>query len=426
MTQARSIANLHYQTALAGQDGARRKFEPRYVETTLPAHVAAHVNPYMVHQLNPRANGTRPLSGTRPINGVQPYFPHPNTTPRPKGRSRPEEIKRKALGSSFPFNQCTDPTLRETKKSLEQGVKSAVHHYSNYQFQMFRLNYNSLFHNEELPLAAPDPFHWDLEQCDLPSLNLRELLALPPILVRNTVSDPDRNRLITLLKTVLHVCIQKKLRLSEVHMADPMVQQSLHYATNLFLQGFKSASTKGLCDDIIRDNHSGELNDALSDLVGDFLDKFEELALDSYEDVLMEGVTKALVVLDAGTVDNPHFFEEFRNVWKLDPANFLDFDVRVFIDEFTGGNNRPYSYNSFRESFVVKLGEVGLMMNILKAAFNYRGELLRTKPPEAIQQDIIDMPEFSQLQQSLLNILETAAETAPVKPKVKSLRFADA
>lgn len=371
------------------------------------------MDPYMVPQMNPRVNANRA------------YPMNPKPKPRLSDTSRPKEVKRKqSLSSTFPFNQCTDLNLRETKKSLEQGLRMAVHHYSSHQFQMFHINYNAVFRNDEASPAAQDVFEWDFEPHALVDSKFRQSLALPPILVRN--SEPDRDRVITLLNSALHACLQRKLRLSEVHMVDPMVQLSLHYATNLFLQGFKSPSTKILCDDIIRDNHSGELDDALSDLVSDFLDKYEEMALDSYEDVVMESVTKAQTVPTIGTVDNPNFVAEFRNIWKLDKPNFLEFNVRVFIEEFVSGQTHQYSYNSYRESYLVKLGEVGLTMNILRASLNYRDELLQSQPRELTDQNIVDMPEFAQLQQSLLDILETAPESVPAKSKAKSLRFADA
>lgn len=405
MTQARTMANHQCQTSMAQQDGVRRKFEPRYVQSPLPANLAVHMDPFMFPQRHLCVTENRsypkvPIAAPRP--GVQPQ-------------------KRQPLTSLFPFNQCTDIHLRETRKSLEQGLRSAVQHYSRYDFQMYHLSGNSLFENGD-SLPNKELFYFEHEP--LPNSKIRQLLALPPILVRN--SEPDRDHVVQLLKKALHACLKKKMNISETSMADPMVQHSLHYATNLFLQGFKSPSTKVLCDDIIRDNHSGELNDALSDLVGDFLDKYEETALDSYEDALIEGVTKTHAVMGSRTVENPNFVADFQNIWKLDPPNFFEFDVRVYIEEFSATDNRPYSYNTYWESYIAKLGEVGMTMNILKATLNYRDELLRKPPPEVVQQNIVDMAEFSELQQSLLDILETVTDSPPAKPKTKSLRFADA
>lgn len=417
MAQARTIANFHYPNALAGQDGTQRKFEPTHGDTKFPTRVATHLDPYIYLQFDMR------MKGPHYIKGGQPYMLHSKGISGPTSRVRHAVSKRKPLSSSFPFNQCTDPHLRETRKSLEDGVKIAIHHFSNYKFQLFHINGNGLLRNA--PVTLPGKCHSDMPsgQRMLPCGSLGQPLPLSPILVRS--SEPSREHVIVLLKRALHSCIARKMRISDAHMADPMVQLSLHYATNVFLQDFKSPSTRALCDDIIRDNHSGELNDTTTELLGNFLDKFEELALDAYEDVLIESVTNSQTVLDNGTVDNPQFLPKFKNIWKLDPSNFLEFNVRVFIEEFSDGENRPYSYNSYRESFLVKLGEAGLAMNILKASYYYREEILRIPQQKISPENIVDMMEFSQLRESLLDMLETAADSAPLKLNGKILRFAN-
>lgn len=338
------------------------------------------------------------------------------------------KTKSASLSSQFPFNQCSDTSLRETKKSVEFGVRYAVRQYFNFEFQKFHYNENSLFRTDTSWDRKPawPQYYWEFVPKTLSSSKNRQiLLQLPPILVPK--GEPNREMLISLLKKVLNICIQKKMNLSQSNMDDVMVQQALHYATNMFLQNFKSSSTRELCNDIIRDKLSGELNEALSDLVGDFLDKYEDIALESYEDVITDGVTDPESRQKSATVENPCFTSSFKNIWKLDPSNFLDFNVRVFIEEYTGVESRPFSFNSFRENFTVKLGEVALMMNILKATVNYRSELLALKDPpaEVLDENIDKMEEFGDLQRTLLYLMEKAEQKTQIKRKSKSLRFAE-
>lgn len=385
MTQTRTLADHNYQNAFYAKGGSHH----------FPIETRPKVSPSMMRET-----------------------PHSIYT----------KTKSASLSSQFPFNQCSDTSLRETKKSVEFGVRYAVRQYFNFEFQKFHYNENSLFRTDTSWDRKPawPQYYWEFVPKTLSSSKNRQiLLQLPPILVPK--GEPNREMLISLLKKVLNICIQKKMNLSQSNMDDVMVQQALHYATNKFLQNFKSSSTRELCNDIIRDKLSGELNEALSDLVGDFLDKYEDIALESYEDVITDGVTDPESRQKSATVENPCFTSSFKNIWKLDPSNFLDFNVRVFIEEYTGVESRPFSFNSFRENFTVKLGEVALMMNILKATVNYRSELLALKDPpaEVLDENIDKMEEFGDLQRTLLYLMEKAEQKTQIKRKSKSLRFAE-
>lgn len=312
------------------------------------------------------------------------------------------------------FNQCTDATLKESKNSIRDGVRYSVRDY--YSYEHMRYNSYRLYHAEAQPASISE------QSPDTPVFITREQTKSPSILVKKDVSS--RDVLVKTFMEVMPICLQKKLGLKPEYMTDPTVLEAINYATNVFLQAFKSASTRELCYEFMQGSRSGDLKEALADLAYDFMDKYEELALEHFEDTVFEYTTHAGSITDGCSTENPGLYRSFGQIWKLDRPSLLEFDVHTFIAEYSGSDSHPYSFNNFRELFMCKFGESAIKMNILRFNYTYRDQLhaencSRTRfSPENLD----EVPEFAILREAVQRLTELE-ENVPHKPNRKSLRF---
>lgn len=264
----------------------------------------------------------------------------------------------------------------------------------------------------------------DVEPADGRCEKLRQLLKLPSILVKTTPTN--REKLVEKFQEVMLICMQKKFGLDSQIVGDLRVREALNYATNMFLQEFKSSTTKGLCSEFSLSDTSGQLADALQSLAFDFLDKYEEVALEYFEDIVFDGTTSASLQEIGATVEKPVFFDHFRDIWKLDPPNISEFRVDIFIDEYDGVLSHHYSNPQATERTINYYGEFAVKMNILRFYWSYRDELnaRQMKQSEITCDDLDKMEEFSLLRDTVEKLM-VCDEDKPVARAKKSLRFAE-
>lgn len=334
--------------------------------------------------------------------------------------ARPPPKPRKPLAHRFPFTECTDLSLRQSRESITQGIKYATKQYR--QLEYMQLWRNVIF--DLMNSFKPPDIDTEVEDAEVTCEKLRQLLKLPSILVKTT--QTNREMLVEKFQEVVLVCMQKKFGLDDQLVADVRVREALNYATNLFLQEFKSSTTKGLCSEFSQSYTSGQLADALQSLAFDFMDKYEEVALEYFEDMVFEGTTSASVPEIGATVEKPVYFDCFRDIWKLDPPNVSEFRVDIFIDEYDGVLSHQYSNPQATERTVNYYGEFAVKMNIHQFYWSYRDELnaRRMKKSDISGDDLDKMEEFSQLRATVEKLM-ICDEDKPISRAKKSLRFAE-
>lgn len=328
--------------------------------------------------------------------------------------------RRVPLARKFPFSQCADVSLKQSRESITQGVKLAVNQYRKLVEILSLQNYVHSWINN----ASSDSHPSQIMDSDEHVIEeLREMLKLPSILVKHEQSN--REKLVAKFQEVVKVCLEKKLGIEPRLMEDSRVREALNYATNLFLQEFKSATTKGLCSELSRGYTSGELAEALNSLAYDFMDKYEETALDHFEDMVFDGTSRAALKEPGATVEKPVFFDYFRAIWKLDPPNALEFNVNHFIENYEGVESHFYSSQQVLDICPDKYGEFAVKMNILRFYWNYRDELQARNETvsKAVPDDLHKMDEFALLRDMVEQLMLSEEQKPVSRPKAKSLRF---
>ncbi|SGZ58089.1 CIC11C00000002582 [Sungouiella intermedia] len=327
---------------------------------------------------------------------------------------------RKPLGQRFPFTECTDFSLKQSRESVALGVKFAV----NQSRTLERMHQWRYWIYDIMKAANHGNTEPEMDSVEFTSEKLRQMLKLPSILVKTT--QTNREKLVEKFQEVMLVCMQKKFGHVNQLMDDVRVKEALNYATNVFLQEFKSSTTKGLCSEFNRSQTSGELADALESLAFDFMDKYEEIALEYFEDMIFEGTSSASLQESGATVDMPVYFDCFKNIWKLDPPNLFQFHVDVFIDEYDGVLSHLYSNPLATERTLNFYGEFAVKMNIHQFYWTYRDVLSarQLKKSTIVVNDLDKMDEFSLLRDTVEKLM-LCDEEKPITKLKKSLRFAE-
>lgn len=252
---------------------------------------------------------------------------------------------------------------------------------------------------------------------------LRQQLQLPSILLK--YHEPHRDVAMEKFHNVLLACLQKKLGFHGDLSHDIEVREALNYASNLFLQDLKSSAKTCLSESL--HGSPSKLAEDLSSLAYDFVDKYEEISLDTFEDIVFDGTTSVLLQEPGASLEQPVYHKFFEEIWKLDPPNLLEFRVDVFIDEYQGMLNHKYTTPETSEICTNGYGETGLKMNILRFYWVYR-EMLHGRNIRKSTLDFDDMDkvdQFDVLRDTVDQLTIGDQERQATRSKAKSLRFAE-
>lgn len=335
---------------------------------------------------------------------------------------RTKEFKpRTPLSRRTFFNDCTDSSLKESKNSIRDSVRYSVKAYTSVEANLYQMRHL---------LAADDAnrqVHVATTKVPEPEIrpNLRNMTRSPSILVKKGHSA--RDRFVDQLREIITQCLQRKLGLSNDQMQTRLVREALTYSNNLLLQDMKLASTEELCLEFLNLKAADDVRESFDDLPCDFLDKYELLALDHFEDMIFESTTNSLGwAHDSATLHNPNSYQPFKDIWTLDPPNFAEFEVHTFIQELLETNECQFSFNSYKELFMNRFGESAIKMNILRFYYTYRLEFysqqrVRKQLPQGT---LSEMPEFESLLMMLEQFQDLIEREDRLRPR-KSLRFAD-
>lgn len=319
------------------------------------------------------------------------------------------------------FNDCTDSSLKESKNSIRDSLRYSVKAYTSHEAGLYQMRHL---------LGADDgrrQVHVATTQVPEPETrpSLRHMSRSPSILVKK--ESPARDRFVDQLRDIIARCLKRKLGLSDFQMQTELVKEALTYSNNLLLQDMKSASTEELCLEFLNLKAADDMRESFDDLPCDFLDKYELLALDHFEDMIFESTTNSLGwAHDSGTLRDPNSYQTFKDIWMLDPPNFAEFDVHAFISDVLDTNECPFSFNSYKESFMNHFGESAIKMNILRYYYTYRSEFYthQRAKKELPAGSLSEMPEFEGLLELVEQFKDSIESDERLKPR-KSLRFAD-
>lgn len=319
------------------------------------------------------------------------------------------------------FDDCTDSSLKESKNSIRDSIRYTIKAYTSREAGLYHMRHllaaderNRQVHMTTTLVPEPEVMPY-----------LRTMTSSPSILVKK--ENSARDRFVDQLRDVIAKCLQRKLGLTNDQMHTELVKEALTYSNNLLLQDIKSLSTEELCLEFLNLKAADDVRESFDDLPCDFLDKYELLALDHFEDMIFESTTNSLGwAHDGSTLHNPNSYQTFKDIWMLDPPNFAEFDVHTFIDDVLEFEDCPYAFNSYKESFMNHFGESAIKMNILRYYYTYRSEfyLLQRAKKNLPTAALSEMPEFQGLSK-LVEQLAEAIEGEEVQRPRKSLRFAD-
>lgn len=319
------------------------------------------------------------------------------------------------------FNDCTDTSLKESKNSIRDSLRYTVRAYTSHEATYYQLRHLLLANDggRQVHVATTQVPEPDV----LP--NLRELTRSPSILVKK--ESLARERFVDQLREIIAQCLRRKLGLTEEQMHTELVKEALTYSNNLLLQDIKSSSTEELCLEFVNLKAADEMRESFDDLPCDFLDKYEILALDHFEDMIFENTTNSLGwAHDSGTLHNPNSYQTFKDIWMLDPPNFAEFDVYSFIEGVSENRERPFAFNSYKETFMNFFGESAVKMNILRYYYTYRNEFYsnQNSKKDLPTGTLSEMPEFKGFSKLVEQFKDSMEASAKQRPR-KSLRFAD-
>lgn len=302
-------------------------------------------------------------------------IPSNDSTPRRLpdfGRLSPK-IKKVPLSARFPFNQCTDPHLRETKHSLEASIRSFV---SNRESVSIMNSCRGILQENDrdkddwlkddwlMKSASPTPSSSPSTRSDSSTL--------PPIILKDTC-EPKRGELVRLLNK----CFLKYF-LDKTHMAqaDALLEDTVICATNLLLQEYDCDDSSKLCAELQDDFSKGVLRNLLTNILEQVEERHVGEGIDDLQDAIRE-----MVMLEPGfghegtETENCGLYELFKKSWRLNPALFLEYDLESFLAFCCLDSSRPYTNFSCGQQCLKLMEEAAVQMNVVRFFYVYRWEL---------------------------------------------------
>ncbi|RKP31052.1 hypothetical protein METBISCDRAFT_22725 [Metschnikowia bicuspidata] len=349
----------------------------------------------------------------------------------PDAPAGPVYTKRDTPQSQFPFNQCSNACLCDTRRSVGDGVRNFVHNPNKIWIL------NGL--REGLPQAllptsiptVPSPsssFSINLSipqdsatKCSLESSNV----SINPILIRN----PDtlgRNLLMSLVNDILMSLLRKKAGLTTEELVDPLIIEAVTYATNVFMQSFLSSSTHELCHDILTSKKSGRLNEILVFTLDELFEKHELLAFDRFHDGIVESVQGKQKEGQSPVQqpDHPKYYAHFRNIWRFNPGAFLLLSFKDVLS-YRAEPDSSFGRRGHDNGILLQYEETAVMMNLV-SCYHYLRRELRQNPQPKTELTPEDLKQLEVLLEAAVQYhLRTLEEEEPktAKVKTKSLRF---
>lgn len=329
-------------------------------------------------------------------------------------------LKRDNLLSTFPFNQCSNPILKETKNSCSDGIADALFHLSDlWAYEGFR---------QRSPLGDFDDY---CKSVDFDSVNSSKTSLISPQIHAETTNSilvkspncPNSQRLIKLVSDIFMSLLKRKAGITPNGHVDEVIDESVTYGTNIFLQRFSSPNTLALCQDLIAAKESGELGELLKFVLEEIIYRYELIAFDRFQDAIVDTVVGDY----DGKQDpgNPKFYKLFKEIWRLSPGSFFGLSLSDVLSY--RADKCESQYSGQEDTIILKFEETAFNMNVTAFYYAMRREFSKELPlkTELTQRDLTELEILLEAAVTYhLRTIENTKIEAP-KPKSKTLRFVD-
>lgn len=367
--------------------------------------INSHVLSY-VQQHSRQYQAAAPQSLGQTVSGVTP-------------RNDKPKLKRDNLLSSFPFKQCSNPILKDTRNSCRDGIADALLHLSDlWAYEGFR----------QKPISDDLDKHIKLVDSGLISKNEVSLdsLHFPESKHSILIKSPDcsnSQQLIKLVSDIFMTLLKRKAGIDANEYLDEIVVESVTYGTNIFLQRFSSPNTLGLCQDLLSAKESGELKEILIFVLDEIIYKHEILAFDRYQDAIVDSVVGDYD--GKQNPENPTFYNLFKEIWRLSPGSFFGMNLSDVMSY--RAEQCESQYSTQQDTIILKFEETAFNMNVTACYYAMRREFAQQMPSktELTQKDMKELEVLLEAAVSYNMRTKESVNNQTPKSKSKSLRFVD-
>ncbi|OBA22859.1 hypothetical protein METBIDRAFT_93706 [Metschnikowia bicuspidata var. bicuspidata NRRL YB-4993] len=353
--------------------------------------------------------------------------------PRSIDKSHSPTCKRSPLSSRFPFNECTDITLRESKISIDAWLRQFVSSRSSIasaeSLRSFLQEAN--FTTNSTDSSQPESMSENLRSISASKsemnsgrsgLNLASSAEISPILVSPTPENESRRRLMQGLNECFHGYLSRK---SAVNFHDNLLHDTATFLTNMFIQGFLASETRDLCLEIIESMNLGEIETVILSLIEEAEMKHIEQGFDDFQDLLSEHVmlnTNELLHFDQA--EHPRLYQKFKEIWRLNPHAFLNYSLGTLLSFGSRIKNRPFSNISIFHTLLISMEEEAQNMNLIRFYYAFRREIQadrETRPKD--DWSLLKEPICHAVESSMALMMESGEIEEPRTYKKEKVRF---
>lgn len=329
-------------------------------------------------------------------------------------------LKRNHLLSTFPYDQCSHPVLKDSKHSCRDGIIDALLNFSN------SWAYEGLRQKNSLECSTENGNSIDFDSSNKTtvklSVSLRYSKASGSILIRSP-DCPNSQKLMRLVSDIFMSLLKRKAGIDSNGHLDEVIIESVTYGTNMFLQRFSSPDTVGLCQELLAAKENGQLNDILVFILDEIIYKHELLAFDRFQDAIVDSI-----VGDYDGKQNPEsptFYKLFKEIWRLSPGSFFCMslgDVMSYRAEQCDSQ-----FSAQENTIILRFEETAFTMNVTACYHAMRREFSQQMPrkTELTQKDLKELEVLLEAAVSYFLRTRNNTEIEVPKPKSKSLRFVD-
>lgn len=314
--------------------------------------------------------------------------------------------------SGFPFNQCDNRHLKDSDKTIFNGIKSSIRDYRKFQ-DVSRLHSTNKMANETIPevyenqLEQPHPEVFN----NFPGTSILKPATRKPTFALNLAATK-----IELLIREIYFDI----------ITDPRFNEIKNFVVNMVLQAFSSSSPTSISNKIFSKSYRDTL---LGDIDECFQDKYIELKIDEYFDAsasfLMYPCDKALDRL----LSQPKLYERYRCIWKLDTDDYKMFDRKYFIREHFRKTYKALGSDS-RDDLADEYFKIGFLMNLDRFMHYFSKEMTDTSAQfcdETVHDSdlcSVSIPYLTSSVETLDTVISDTLDTVSISDTLpKSLRF---
>ncbi|KAM9936137.1 hypothetical protein OXX80_004295 [Metschnikowia pulcherrima] len=295
----------------------------------------------------------------------------------PKSRPTSPVVKRTPLAKKFPFDQCMEPTLRETRHSVEMPIRQFVQSKSSISFLGSLRNCLS-----ESPYPLLADVKTQKHDVGLKSAQTRygeksyqkvQNKNAPSILIQKRTESDARRVLVTKLNDCFHRHFAGRWSMG---LKDNSLQDLVNFTTNLFIQEFSAAGTMELCSQIVHSAESGDLLAGLSRLIDEAEEKSIESGVDDFMDLVRERTTAfADGMTYSCKTEDLNIYESFKRIWVLNPHKFFEHSLDMLFTFSADGKDHVFTNTSFTQRIANDMEETAVKMNMCRFYYAYKREL---------------------------------------------------